>query len=282
MAPIRSGHPGQATSTAEEEQTVAEGDDFARRLLVSVDASGYGRSNDREQGEIQKGLLRVLDDAAERAGLWRGAWLRQQAGDGELSILPQNEPEARVADDFVRHLLAALRRHNRGLTKPLRLRLAVHHGVAIPAPNGHRGAGPVVVSRLCDAAPLKRALEVSGAELAVILSRQVFTETVAQEHTSLDPAIFREVRVRAKEYDDSAWIWIPDHDVHGLDLRPPPGRPDEPSQSEPSPTEPSPGGSGSAPGGNLAGATFGKVGQVVGGDVTVDKQVFELGDGRHE
>lgn len=199
---------------------MVEGDDFERRLVLSVDAKGYGSSTDRWQATIQNGLLAVLDEAAERAGLNRTGWLKQGAGDGELSILPDTEPEPRVADDFARQLCASLRRRNRDVAdgKRLRLRLAVHYGTAIPAPNGHRGAGPVVVSRLCDCPQLKAALAISGADLAVILSRQVFTETIVQEHTSLEPGDFRKVRVQMKEYDEDAWIWVPGHNVHALDL----------------------------------------------------------------
>jgi class 3 adenylate cyclase len=197
---------------------VAEGDDFERRLLLSVDARGYGGSTDRRQQAIQEGLLSVLDDAADRAGLARPRWDRQGAGDGELAVLPSSEPEPRVVDDFVRHLQAALRRHNREMPdgKRLRLRLAIHFGTAIPAPNGYRGRGPVEVSRLCDSDQLREVLAASGADLAVILSHQVFTDTIMQGHTSLEPADFHKVHVRKKEFDEDAWIWVPGHDVHAV------------------------------------------------------------------
>jgi hypothetical protein len=199
---------------------MAEGDDFERRLLLSVDAKGYGSGTDRRHGIVQETLLKVLDDAAERAGLVRAAWQRQPAGDGELAVLPRGEREPRVADDFVRHLVTALRRNNRDGTpeQRLRLRLALHFGPTMPAANGFKGSGPVVVSRLCGCGPLRAALVASGADLAVVLSKQVFGDTIVQEHTSLDQADFRQVRVRDKEYDDDAWILVPGHDVHALEL----------------------------------------------------------------
>src|SRR4051794_29749404 len=112
---------------------MAEGDDFERRLLLSVDATGYGSQTDRRHGIMQQNLLRVLDDAAERAGLCRADWERQQGGDGEFSVLPAGEREPRVVDDFIRHLAAALRRANRDEppVRRLRLRAAVHFGPAI-------------------------------------------------------------------------------------------------------------------------------------------------------
>lgn len=198
----------------------AEGDDFVRRLLVAVDAKGYSGSTGNWQSRIQAGLLEVVDRAAGRAGLSRSTWKTQGAGDGELSVLPPTEPEPRVVDDFVRHLSAELRRHNRDLPddKQLRLRLAVHFGPAVPAGNGFAGAGPIVVSRLCDSRPLREALDRTGADLALIISQRVFTETVQQEHTSLRPAMFRKVAVRVKEFAEDAWIWVPDHDISDLPL----------------------------------------------------------------
>ena len=69
----------------------------------------------------------------------------------------------------------------------LRLRLAVHFGVAKPGPNGYQGPGPVVLSRLCDSGPLKRVLMESGADLAVVFSRQIYADTIASGLTLLDP-----------------------------------------------------------------------------------------------
>ncbi|QXJ21187.1 toll/interleukin-1 receptor domain-containing protein [Actinomadura graeca] len=215
-----------------------------RRLLLSVDAKGYGGATDRRQERMQVDLLAVLDEAAERTGLSRSGWTRQPGGDGELAILPDTEPEARVVEDFPRALAGALRARNRDVRPELRLRLrlAVHHGVTLDAPNGHAGAGPVAVSRLCDSRPLKDALAASGADLAVIYSRQVFADTIRQERTGLGPKELREVRVVQKEFDEPAWMWIPGHDVHALVL---PASDEPGSDPEPGPVlepVPDPGG----------------------------------------
>ncbi|GAA2446561.1 hypothetical protein GCM10010191_74540 [Actinomadura vinacea] len=193
---------------------MTDGGAIVRRLLMFVDATGYGRSVGRRQEAIQNGLVKVLDEAAARTGLRRAEWARQPAGDGELSVLPPDEPEDRVVESFPQELAAALRRHNRDLRDEakLRLRLAVHYGPARPAVNGHTGAGPVTVSRLCDSEPLRAALARSGADLAVVFSRQIFNDTILQEHTDLEPGRLRKVRVLVKEFDEEAWIWIPGHD----------------------------------------------------------------------
>lgn len=213
---------------------------FGRRLLMSIDAKSYGSGDDQRHVAIQDGLLAVLDEAAAEAHLARANWIKQAAGDSELAVLPPTEPEPRVVDDFVHKLAAALRHHNRDLQaqRRLRLRMAIHYGTAMPSSNGFSGQGVVVVSRLVDCPSLRTALAVSDADLAVILSRQVFMDTVVQGHTSLKPSDLREVTVRNKEFVDEAWIWVSEGDVHSLDLSEP--------ESMPSPDEPADGASAQA------------------------------------
>lgn len=202
---------------------------FGRRILLSADAKGYGSKDHPRQRDIQTGLIAVLDQAAGRAGLDRSTWERQPAGDGELSVLPPGEPELEliVVDDFVRELHNALANHNhdRAMDARLRLRLAIHHGVAVPADNGFSGQGIITVSRLVDGPPVKAALEiVPDAQLAVVLSERVFADVVVQRQTSLSPTDFRRVTVRNKEFVEPAYLYLPRHDVRSISL---PEEPDD-------------------------------------------------------
>lgn len=190
---------------------------FDRRLLVAVDATGYGGGTDQEHVELQSGLTAVLDAAAAHANLRRDRWVKQQAGDGELAILPRDEPEPVVVDQYVRYLDEALTAHNAnpGLRRKIRLRMAVHFGTAMPADNGYAGQGVVAVSRLVESAPIKDALAAAPeACLAVILSRQVFDDVVRQGHVSVPATGFAKVSVRVKEFQDEAWlkvVGVPQH-----------------------------------------------------------------------
>lgn len=180
-------------------------------MLVAVDATGYGSGRDQEHFTLQSGLVAVLNDAAAAADLGRGAWLKQGMGDGELAILPLDEPEPVVVDGYVRHLDSALMAHNKAApaNAKIRLRMAIHFGAAMEADNGFAGQGVVVVSRLVDSPPLRNALAaVPDANLAVILSRQVFDDVVRQGHVSFAATDFARVRVRMKEYEDDAWVKV--------------------------------------------------------------------------
>ncbi|WP_433677956.1 hypothetical protein [Nocardia sp. CA-119907] len=215
---------------------MARNTEFSRRLLLSVDAVGYGAGDDQRHRTIQSGLLTVLERAATQVGLDRSAWAKQQAGDGELAILPpdQSDREPVVVDDFVRELNAALAEHNEDLQDKarLRLRLAIHFGAAAPADNGFAGKGVVVVSRLVESAQIKSALGVvHAADLAVILSAQVYRDVIVPRYTSLAKTSFREVLVRNKEYAESAYLFLPGYDISTIEL-PAPEDDDHPGTAE--------------------------------------------------
>jgi len=205
---------------------------FARYLCLSIDAQGYGGAADRGQAAIQDALLDLLSTAAAGAGLDRAGWLRQGKGDEELALIPAGPPdlEARVVDGFVGELAVALFRYNtaRPDAAPLRLRLAIDGGLAALSSNGFAGRPVITVSRLVGSRPLAAAPD---ANLAVLLSRQVFAELVLGGHVRLRPTDFRRVEVREKELSDEAWLRVPGVDVHRLRLAPtepaPDGNPDE-------------------------------------------------------
>jgi len=210
-----------------------------RQLCVAVDASGYSARSDVDQREAQRGIVEVSDAAARAAGLRRDTWVRQGAGDGEFAVLPVDEPEDVVVDRYIRELDAELTRYNGRLRAELRLRLrvAVYFGRLSPAANGHAGPAPVAVARLLDSSVLRAALaEADRANLALLVSEQVYADTVASLATTLRPGDFRRVRVEVKGFAENAWLWVPDHDVHAIRLPEP--EPPRPEQAPPRDTDP--------------------------------------------
>jgi hypothetical protein len=184
---------------------------FERHPLVAVDAVGYGRGNDQDHFVMQAGIKTVLNDAASAAKLDRNRWSLQGAGDGELAILPPNEPEPLIVDAYARQLDVRLAIYNAALPpeRRIRLRMAVHFGAAMPAENGYAGQGVVAVSRLVDSPPVREALQAApDATLVLALTRQVFDDVVRQGHVSFSEADFTRVTVQVKEFQDEAWIRV--------------------------------------------------------------------------
>ncbi|MCZ4509125.1 hypothetical protein O3Q52_13105 [Streptomyces sp. ActVer] len=197
---------------------------FARRLLLSVDAKGYGGADTVRQHQFQEAIVRLLELASDAAGLNREKWLTQEGGDSLFAVLPEGASEPALVDAFMRSLEASLRAFNIGRETEawLRLRAAVHFGETSPAANGFAGSAPVEIGRIRDCAALRAALDqLSEAPLAVGLSATVFRDVVqGKAYTTIRENEFREVPVKEKEYRGAAWIWVPGADVRQVDLSP--------------------------------------------------------------
>ncbi len=189
---------------------------FLPCTCIAVDAQSYGCRNDRTQSEMQHDLLKILDSAARSAGLDRSQWQTQPKGDEQLTVLPMNGDEPRLVDDYFRHLTFELQHYNgqRTETARMRLRAAVHHGLVELADNGFAGTAVVVTARLLNSRPLYGALaEHPTADLALMLSDDVFRATVLGGHTTLRSTDFSRVAVKEKEYESIAWLTVPAIDM---------------------------------------------------------------------
>lgn len=187
--------------------------DFYPCTCIAVDAQAYGSNNDRRQSEIQHDLPRLLDRAARGAGLDREQWQIQRKGDEQLAVRPIDGKEPRLVDDYIRHLAAELRAYNRQRVPEahMRLRAVIHQGLVELADNGFAGTAVVATARLLNAEPLYDALaEHPGADLALLLSDEVFRSMVVGRHTTLVPEDFARVDVRVKEYEAPAWLRVPE------------------------------------------------------------------------
>lgn len=185
---------------------------FRPCACIAVDAEAYGGKNDRRQSQTQHDLPRILDAAARGAGLDRAQWQIQRKGDEQLAVRPLDGTEPRLVDDYIRHLVAELRAYNaqRVPEARMRLRAVVHQGLVELADNGFAGTAVVATARLLSAQPLYDALAGHpGADLALLVSDDVFRSTVEGGHTTLSTEDFTRVTVRVKEYEATAWLWVP-------------------------------------------------------------------------
>ncbi|MFC4015750.1 hypothetical protein ACFOY2_51665 [Nonomuraea purpurea] len=190
--------------------------DFSRRLVMAVDAEGYGRGDDLRHDSIQSGLAQVMNRGAREAGLRRETWVRQEAGDGEVIVFPEGEPELRVIDDLVRRVRKALHDHNRERRDDarLRIRISIGHGVVKRGAMGFVGQVVVTTCRLLDAKAARAALKVNPrTDLVLILTDRLYEDVVRQLHTSYRPESFTRLEVPTKERTEIAWMWIPSEDL---------------------------------------------------------------------
>ncbi|MGC4791487.1 hypothetical protein ACLQ22_27110 [Micromonospora sp. DT178] len=253
-----------------------------RRLLISVDMERYSRRTNLQQYEAQKHFRELLHEAAGDVGLDRVAWTTQQAGDGELAILPRDVAESRVIGRFVPELNRRLRSYNssRVPAARIRLRVAVHQGlVHLDGANGFPGNAVVFVCRLCEADPVKRALAAfPDAGVALVVSAEIYRDVVTEYPEEMRPERFRRVEVAHpdKGFREDAWLCVVDEDLSA------PPAPEDAGTPLPAPapatTPPAP--AGVAPGGDHRGEppesaaprTPPGTGDIRTGDVRVDGQ----------
>lgn len=234
-----------------------------RRLLISVDMERYSRRDNEAQYRAQRTFQRVMREAAAELGLDRVRWSTQQGGDGELAIVPPDVPESLVVGELVSALDRLLARENRhrGADAGTRLRIAIHEGlVHLDGDNGFPGEAVVTVCRLVDAPELKATLKrYATANVALIVSHQIYRSVVVP-YGKPRPDRFRrvEVRIPEKDFEDEAWIFIPDEDVTRDAAEPADSAP-EPADSPPEPVQP--------PSGSQPGWTVQNFGEVTGRDM---------------
>ncbi|WP_069765316.1 hypothetical protein [Streptomyces sp. LUP47B] len=185
---------------------------FGRRLLLAVDVHGYGRVDKTMQRQFREQMTRLLDEAADGAGLNRARWSMQEGGDSLFAVLPETVSYPALLGDFMVMLYAGLRALNRDRTAQarLRLRVAVHVGSVSLGANGFNGLALVEIGRILNCAALRNAMAVApDASLAVAVSATVFRDAVQGGSTVIGPEEFRQVPVEEKEYRGEAWVWVP-------------------------------------------------------------------------
>jgi hypothetical protein len=201
--------------------TVVLREDFGRALCLAVDARGYGQAGDLRQREWQRALRASLDGAAVAAGLHRETWWRQPKGDEEFAVLPADEPEDVVVHNLSRELDQVLERYNKGRlpAAKLRLRMALHYGVAFAGENGVPGEAAVTTSRLLNSDVAHDALTaVPEANLVLIISDRLYQDVVLRGESTPRAQKFRKVTAVCKEYREQAWLLLPAGDAHEIDL----------------------------------------------------------------
>ncbi|WUH99012.1 hypothetical protein OHR68_36780 [Spirillospora sp. NBC_00431] len=185
------------------------------RPLLAIDIMGYSVRSPLMQFQAQTDLLTAMEAAAGAAGLDRGRWMQQVSGDGELDVLPDDDDIVTVVGGYAPALESALAETNRALSpdRRLRVRLALHHGALIMGPRtffGPAGDAPVVVSRLLDARPLRRYLNVHPERnVALIVSRQIYRDVVCSGFCALPPAHFHLTRTTIKSVVYHGYIYDP-------------------------------------------------------------------------
>lgn len=182
-------------------------------VLLAVDVAAFTDPvrTDQVQLAIRRALYEVVTGAFDDCPLGWEDCLHEDRGDGMLVVIPARMPTITVVDPLLGRLAERLCRHNRSVPAPyaLRLRVAAHIGEVHHDAHGLVGTAVNHLVRLLDAPPLKRALEDSGDEVALIVSDYFYDSVVRHAGGRVDPTAFWPVTVEVKQTRARGWVHLP-------------------------------------------------------------------------
>lgn len=187
--------------------------------LLTVDTEGFSRNRDVELPGLHTEIRHAVECACERSGLrdvWQGASVLQSTGDGLFAVLPYDAMVSLIYPftDRLQEALAETAPRLRASGLSLRLRGALHVGLV---DDEHPVTGGIStatndVSRLLDCEPLRAALRDSDPNVtfaAIIVSSEAFDLFVRGGYTGLQPGRFTKVRAAVKQFDRTAYLYVP-------------------------------------------------------------------------
>jgi hypothetical protein len=174
--------------------------------VILTDVADYGARTrtDNDRLLIREALFRMTQKAMQGFPEAQS----EDRGDSFLTVVPPNASTARVLDQLVRELPAALERYNGTQAESARfkLRLAVNVGPVVSHMDGVSGEAIIVAARLVEAPSFKHALAGSTASLGVIASPFVYETVVRHGSDPREVASYSQVPVEVKETSTTAWM----------------------------------------------------------------------------
>jgi class 3 adenylate cyclase len=137
----------------------------------------------------------------------RDTW-SEDRGDGLLTVVSPNVPTAKIMDQLLLELPAALEQHNGTQRDSARfkLRLAVNVGPVARDNMGVHGEAIISTARLVEAPSLKEAIAKSTANLGVIAAPFVYDTVIRHGPSASDRASYSQVPVEIKGLRTTAWM----------------------------------------------------------------------------
>jgi hypothetical protein len=175
--------------------------------VFAVDIAGFTRRDrdDDIRRYLHEKLYEVLQKAFDDSGVpWDGCF-PEDRGDGALIVVPPEFSFKAIIDPLPERLRTLIRRHNHVSREAaaIQLRAAAHIGPVDHDGHGFVGTDINFLFRMLEARPLKRALAGSNAELALIVSDDVYGRLVCRCPSLVSPDAFQRVRFQVK--DTRAW-----------------------------------------------------------------------------
>ncbi|MFF5719837.1 hypothetical protein [Streptomyces buecherae] len=178
-------------------------------LVISVDARRSGEYEDADKPSMRAQLYRVLEAAFRQAKVARDAVHLEDRGDGVLASVASRVPVTRLLGLWLVEVHEHLRHENRGLSRPLGLRVGLHVGPVRHDERGISGRAVDLACRLADSPVARALLDAERADLVLVVSDALYEDVVRGGGKYIDAAHYTATRLRLKEGEATAWFRLP-------------------------------------------------------------------------
>jgi class 3 adenylate cyclase len=181
--------------------------------VFAVDIAGFTEPyrDDDIRLYLHEELYEFLERAFDASGIPWARCFCEDRGDGALIVVPPEIASKGIIDPLPERLRSLIRRHNHVSCQAagIQLRAAAHIGPVEHDGHGFVGSDINLLFRMLQARPLRQALAGSGAELALMVSEEVYRSLVCRCPTLVSPYAFQRVRFQVKQTRGRAWIYLP-------------------------------------------------------------------------
>ena len=181
--------------------------------VFAVDIAGFTERyrDDDIRKYLHEKLYEFLAKAFDASDIPWARCFHEDRGDGALIVVPPDVASKGIIDPLPERLRSLIRRHNHVSCQAARiqLRATAHLGPVEHDGHGFIGSDINLLFRMLDARPLRKALAGSGAELALMVSEDVYRSLVCRCPTLVSPYAFQPVRFQVKQTRGRAWIYLP-------------------------------------------------------------------------
>jgi class 3 adenylate cyclase len=185
------------------------------RTIVALDIVEFAhpQRTDPTRLRLRHRLYKLIRQTLIAAGINPEHAPRVDLGDGVLVLFEPDLPAAHVVDVVIGRLGASLAEVNRQVPgdERLRLRVALHRGDVLVDAHGFVGGALVEACRLSNAAPLREQLAATSADMALIVSDQLWRQLPGLHDDPLGPSRYRPVAFTTHDVTTRAWVHAPEH-----------------------------------------------------------------------
>jgi class 3 adenylate cyclase len=183
------------------------------RTIVVFDIADFAhpRRTDPARLRLRHHLYALIRQTLVAAGIDPRQAPQVDLGDSVMALFDPNIPTTRVAGLVGGDLGASLAELNRQLPSDerLRLRIALHHGEVLVDEHGFVGAALVEACRLSNASALRERFDATAADMALIVSDQVWRQLVGFKAEPLDPGAHHPIALSSHGTTTRAWLQVP-------------------------------------------------------------------------